>query len=103
MVVTGSLGGRTRTRTSRRGKVRRGGSRDHACASLEIRGSSRDSAFVAQAACSSRPFTGNDEPRLQPRTSMTPFRYRAARADGGIVEGIVEAASANQASSVVTD
>ena len=34
---------------------------------------------------------------------MTPFRYRAARADGGIVEGIVEAASANQASSVVTD
>jgi general secretion pathway protein F len=34
---------------------------------------------------------------------MTPFRYRAARADGGIVEGVVEAASANQASSVVTD
>jgi len=34
---------------------------------------------------------------------MTPFWYRAARADGGIVEGIVEAASASQASSVVTD
>ena len=34
---------------------------------------------------------------------MTPFRYRAARADGGIVEGIVDASSAGQASAVVAD
>jgi len=34
---------------------------------------------------------------------MTPFRYRAARADGGIVEGLVDASSATQASAVVTD
>src|SRR5256714_1415795 len=34
---------------------------------------------------------------------MTPFRYRAARADGGIVEGLVEASSASQASATVTD
>ena len=34
---------------------------------------------------------------------MTPFRYRAARADGGIVEGLVEAGSAAQASATVTD
>ncbi|HMH82388.1 MAG TPA: type II secretion system F family protein, partial [Gemmatimonadales bacterium] len=34
---------------------------------------------------------------------MTPFRYRAARADGGTVEGLVDASSALQASAVVTD
>src|SRR5260221_4904921 len=34
---------------------------------------------------------------------MMPFRYRAARADGGIVEGLVDASSAGQASAVVTD
>src|SRR6266699_4806709 len=34
---------------------------------------------------------------------MTPFRYRAARADGGIVEGLVDAGSASQASATVTD
>jgi len=34
---------------------------------------------------------------------MTPFRFRAARADGGIVEGLVDASSAGQASAVVTD
>ena len=34
---------------------------------------------------------------------MTPFRYRAARADGGIVEGIVDAGSLGQASGVITD
>jgi len=34
---------------------------------------------------------------------MTPYRYRAARADGGIVEGIVDAVSAGQANAVVTD
>src|SRR2546430_17703326 len=34
---------------------------------------------------------------------MTPFRYRAARADGGIIAGIVEAGSAGQASAVVMD
>src|SRR5437762_7856363 len=34
---------------------------------------------------------------------MTPFRYRAARADGGIVEGLVDATSASQASATVTD
>src|SRR5947208_1398185 len=34
---------------------------------------------------------------------MTPFRYRAARADGGIVEGLVDASSASQASATVTD
>jgi general secretion pathway protein F len=34
---------------------------------------------------------------------VTPFRYRAARADGGIVEGLVDASSAGQASAVVTD
>ena len=34
---------------------------------------------------------------------MTPFRYRAARADGGIVEGLVDAGSAAQASATVTD
>src|SRR6266566_4426213 len=34
---------------------------------------------------------------------MTPFRYRAARADGGIVDGLVDASSATQASAVVTD
>src|ERR1044072_7506507 len=34
---------------------------------------------------------------------MTHCRYRAARADGGIVEGIVDAASAGQANAVVTD
>src|SRR2546427_2478546 len=34
---------------------------------------------------------------------MTPFRYRPPRTDGAIVEGIVEAPSAKQASSVVTD
>src|SRR2546429_7071099 len=34
---------------------------------------------------------------------MTPFRYRAARADGGIVEGLVDAGSASQASATVTE
>jgi general secretion pathway protein F len=34
---------------------------------------------------------------------MTLFRYHAARADGGVVEGIVDASSAGQASAVVTD
>ena len=34
---------------------------------------------------------------------MTPFHFRAARADGGIVEGLVDASSAGQASAVVTD
>jgi len=34
---------------------------------------------------------------------MTPFRYRAARADGGIVEGLVDASSASQASATVTE
>jgi type II secretory pathway component PulF len=34
---------------------------------------------------------------------MTPFRYRAARADGGIVEGLVEASSASQASATVAE
>src|SRR5438876_885018 len=34
---------------------------------------------------------------------MTPFRYRAARADGGIVEGLVDAVSASQASATVTE
>src|SRR5947207_5627222 len=34
---------------------------------------------------------------------MTPFHFRAARADGGIVEGLVDASSATQASAVVTD
>src|SRR6266702_1275567 len=86
----GSLGGRTKTRISRRGRVRPGGSRDHVCPLLEIRGSSRDSACTAEAA-------------VRNRTLMTPFRYRAAHADGGIVEGIVEAPSANQATAVVTD
>jgi len=34
---------------------------------------------------------------------VTSFRYRAARADGGIVDGIVDAKSAGQAAAVVTD
>src|SRR6266699_3901865 len=34
---------------------------------------------------------------------MTPFRYRAARADGGIVEGLVDAGSASLASATVTE
>ena len=34
---------------------------------------------------------------------MTPFHYRAARSDGGIVEGIVDAGSAGQASTLVSD
>ena len=34
---------------------------------------------------------------------MTPFRYRAARADGGIVEGIVDAGSSDEASGLVAD
>jgi type II secretory pathway component PulF len=34
---------------------------------------------------------------------MTPFRYRAARADGGIVEGLVDAGSASDASATVTE
>ncbi|HVH10584.1 MAG TPA: type II secretion system F family protein, partial [Gemmatimonadales bacterium] len=34
---------------------------------------------------------------------MTPFRYRAARSDGGLVEGIVDAGSAGEASAVVAD
>jgi general secretion pathway protein F len=34
---------------------------------------------------------------------MTLFRFHAARADGGVVEGIVDASSAGQASAVVTD
>ena len=34
---------------------------------------------------------------------MTPFHYRAARADGGIVEGIVDVASAAQASATVSE
>src|SRR2546427_2597126 len=34
---------------------------------------------------------------------MTPFHYRAARADGGIVEGLVDAGSASQASATVTE
>src|SRR5947207_12591077 len=34
---------------------------------------------------------------------MSTFRYRAARADGGIVEGILEAGSAGQASGVIAD
>src|SRR5256885_11067799 len=34
---------------------------------------------------------------------MTPVRYRAARADGGIGEGLVDAGSASQASATVTE
>lgn len=34
---------------------------------------------------------------------MTPFRYRAARADGGIVDGIVDAGSSDEASGLVAD
>jgi general secretion pathway protein F len=34
---------------------------------------------------------------------VTPFRYHAARADGGLVEGIVEAGSAGQATAVIVD
>jgi general secretion pathway protein F len=34
---------------------------------------------------------------------MSPYRYRAARSDGGIVSGVVEAASADQAASVLAD
>src|SRR5205823_5003849 len=34
---------------------------------------------------------------------MTPFRYRAARDDGGIVEGIVDAGSSDQACGLIAD
>jgi len=34
---------------------------------------------------------------------MSAFRYRAARADGGIIEGIVDAGSTGQASGVIVD
>ncbi len=34
---------------------------------------------------------------------MTPFRYRAARADGAIVEGVVDAGSAGEAGVVIAD
>src|SRR6266404_5660806 len=34
---------------------------------------------------------------------MSAFRYRAARVDGGIVEGIVDAGSTGQASSAIVD
>src|SRR6266567_5052501 len=101
----GSRGGRTKTRISRRGSAAPGGNHHEGQSSSEARGSSRDSACTAEAAVRNCPFTGKAGPRLQPRTGrpMTPFRYRAARTDGAIVEGIVEAPSANQASSVVTD
>src|SRR6266567_4536413 len=101
----GSRGGRTKTRISRRGRAAPGGNHHEGQSSSEARGSSRDSACTAEAAVRNCPCTGKAGPRLQPRTGrpMTPFRYRAARTDGAIVEGIVEAPSANQASSVVTD
>src|SRR6266566_8035816 len=99
----GSRGGRTKTRISRRGRAAPGGNHHEGQSSSEARGSSRDSACTAEAAVRNCPFTGKAGPRLQPRNPMTPFRYRAARADGGIVEGIVDAASAWQANAVVTD
>ena len=34
---------------------------------------------------------------------MSPYRYRAARADGGIVSGVIEAPSAGQATAVLTE
>lgn len=34
---------------------------------------------------------------------MSPYRYRAARSDGGIVNGVVEATSADQAAAILVD